>query len=180
MMEVQNVVSESLSRLSLKAAGVLTQAFTTENLIELPVVLGKRDKQKKIAGYIRTSPVQNEEQWSKGVHEGLSRMQMIYKDHKSRVNTVFYLTLLCSFAAIVLLFWIIFTHDRADKSIRFVMPLIPSFLSGTLFWIYRLEGKKLAIIEKDIQEMEKLEYKLQLLPLVNDREKAVQILNSVK
>src|SRR5580692_11433738 len=74
----------------------------------------------------------------------------IYMDHKKRLNVAFWATICCGCLAIGLLFWIIWVHDRTDFSVKLLMPLIPFFLSGTLFWIYRLESKKMDSIEKEI------------------------------
>jgi len=163
-----------------QSVGSLTRILSSQNLIRPMVTMGEGDASgEKLAGLARSSTVSDPAKWKEGIEMGRSNLLRIYQDRKKRVNFAFYFSLFCSVLAVLLLLWIIFRKDRSDVSIKLIMTLVPSFLSATLFWIYRLESRKMEIIEGNMMKLEMLENKLDMLSALDDKDQVVRLLKKL-
>ena len=81
----------------------------------------------------------------------ISLLTMVYTDHRMRLNCTFFVSLICGCLTVLLITWVAIHWEHCDLNLKILGPSITSFLSGTLFWIYREELKAIKPIEKDIR-----------------------------
>ena len=122
----------------------------------------------------------NADKLNEGVNTSIANLKNIYNDHKKRVNWSFSICIAGSILVIALLLWLIFSATRSDSSLKLIVTLVISLLSGTLFWIYKTEQGKMEAIEKDIQKLEVLKIQLILLSGLDDKENVVNLLEKLK
>lgn len=175
------IVSDTISRLmSSETVKTLARNFTSKNIFETPVTLGGRSIDRaQLAEKARSTPIMDDKNVGQGIDSSIATMSDLYNDHKSRVNWSFFISIFCCVLAVALLLWTILHASRSDSSIKLLFTLVASFLSGTLFWIYKTEQAKLEAIEKDIRSLEVLKTKINLIAVLDDKDKVVSLLKDL-
>ncbi len=158
------------------------EVFKDDHLIEKPVMMGANQKTKKkeqLVQLTRVSEVGDENKWREAVRKSRLKSSDVFNDHKWRLNFSFYFTLFLSFLATVLILWLIYKGSAVNDSLKWIIGALPSFLSVTVFWIYRLESKKMEVIEKDIRELHLLEQKLAMASMLGDKKLTVELFKNI-
>ncbi|RYE56151.1 MAG: hypothetical protein EOP48_08655 [Sphingobacteriales bacterium] len=175
------ITSETISRLiSSETIKILAANFNSKNVFDTPVTLGGKIADKKhLVEKTRSTPIKDDQKLGQGIDISIFNMLGIYNDHKGRVNWAFFISIFCSVLAVALLLWTILSASRSDTSIKLIFPLVATFLSGTLFWIYKTEQSKMEAIEKDIRSLDVLKTKINLLSALDDKDKIVSLLKDL-
>jgi len=178
---VSQFLATSVSQISQpESIGILNKSFNKSGLIAEPVNAGKAKKSKeRLVGLIRSSDEADIKKWTAGIDSARPTMVDLYSDHKRKVNISFYVSTLSALSSVFIIFWIIFDKSVTVQNLKILMGCIPTFLSLTVFWVYRFESRKMEALEGDIRSIDLLKEKLGILSLIDDPFVAEKILKKL-